>query len=106
MSIKLKSSAGTREVPLMSDLWQLSTLKITDETDLDTLYTMGLYRMASDANVTNRPVEERGGLIVLRIADSTVTQIFISGENDIYIRSANSVINVWTAWKKITTEAM
>lgn len=86
MSVKLKSSAGTKTVPLTSELWQITQNQLAD-TDLDTLTTPGMYYVPSSTGVTNRPNSNNdyGALIVLKVHSDRFAQIFFSGASALKI---------------------
>lgn len=71
------------------------------EKDLNTIVVPGNYGVANDC--ANLPVTANGTLFVgLYNNNEYAQQIFVSSNNDIYVRSSTSIDNsIWNEWKKL-----
>lgn len=95
----------------IADSWKVEPKKLAAETDLNTLYTSGVYSTDSDGNsvtIVNRPPGSQGfALVVYEIygtgaAGRQVQVAYMRGNQGIYMRD-KAENAAWTAWAKVYT---
>lgn len=100
MSVKLKSSAGTRNVAEMSDLYSTIMMPMgINEQSLDDLLTPGVYYFNASSNITDLPTgaNEYGTVIVLKCSSSVTKQIYTGFSGRLFMRS-HSASSGWGSW--------
>lgn len=95
----------------IADSWKVEPKKLAKDTDLNTLYTSGVYSSDSDGNATtikNRPPGSQGFIVVVYeiygsgVAGRQVQVAYMRGNQGVYMRDKAENAE-WTTWVKLYT---